>query len=117
MKESICNRLRQIAERYEEIGLLLGEPDVFTNQNRFRELSREYSRLEPLVNAWKQWQQTHDSIQEARQLLTESDADLRAMAGDEIAREQDQLGKLEREIQLLLLPQDPNDEKNIFLDN
>lgn len=116
MKESIRNRLRQVAERYEEIGLLLAERDVFTNQDRLRELSREYSRLEPLVNAWKQWQKTSASIQEAGLILTESDADLQALAEDEIERGEDQLNSLEREIQLLLLPQDPNDEKSIFLE-
>jgi len=116
MKESIRDRLRQVAGRYEEVGLLLSDQSVFTDQNRFRDLSREYAQLEPVVQSWKQWQETQSSIEEARQMLQESDPDLREMASEELEESQLRSVALERDIQLLLLPKDPNDDNNIFLE-
>lgn len=69
MKGSIRERLMQVASRYEEIGLLLSDPEVFSDQNRFRDLSREYAQLEPLVQSWRQWQDTTAAIGEARSML------------------------------------------------
>ena len=116
MKTSIRDRLAQISARYEEIGLLLSEPDVFSNQNRFRELSMEYAQLEPLVLSWRQWRNTQSSLEDTRAMLAEAEPDLRAMAEEEIERDTQRLENLEREIQLLLLPSDPHDDNNIFLE-
>ncbi len=116
MKESIHDRLMQVEARYEEIGLLLSEPEVFSDQNRFRELSREYAQLEPLVTSWRQWQQARSSIEEARQMLAEADPELRAMAEEELQNGEHRRESLERDIRLLLLPKDPHDDNNIFLE-
>ena len=116
MKQSIRKRLMQVSGRYEEIGLLLSDQEVFSDQNRFRDLSREYAQLEPVVQAWIQWQDAQSSIEEARQMMQESDEELHEMAGEELAVSQGLSEKLEREIQLLLLPKDPNDDNNIFLE-
>ncbi len=116
MKASILERLAQVSGRYEEIGLLLSEPDVFSDQNRFRELSMEYAQLEPLVETWRQWRDTQSSLEDTRALLAEAEPELRAMAEEEIAREERRLAGLERKIQLLLLPSDPHDDSNIFLE-
>ncbi|MEJ8567426.1 peptide chain release factor 1 [Elongatibacter sediminis] len=116
MKESIRTRLHQIQQRYEEIAMLLAEPDAFADPDRFRELSREYARLEPVVETWKQWQAADHALTEARQMLQESDADLRDLAEEEIRENEEQTRTLERDLQLLLLPSDPNDERNIFLE-
>ena len=116
MKKSIRERLMQVAGRYEEIGLLLSDQEVFSDQNRFRDLSREYAQLEPVVLAWSQWNEAQSSIEEARQMMQESDEELREMAAEELQEGQLQSEKLEREIQLLLLPKDPNDDNNIFLE-
>ena len=116
MKASIRERLSQVSERYEEIGLLLSDPSVFSDQNRFRDLSKEYSQLEPVVAAWKQWQETRDGIEEARQMLEESDPELREMAAEELEGGQQRIESLEKNIQVLLLPRDPNDENSIFLE-
>ena len=69
MKTSIQDRLRQIAARYEEVGLLLSEQGVFSDQNRFRELSMEYAQLEPLVRSWGRWQGANAALEEAQQML------------------------------------------------
>jgi peptide chain release factor 1 len=116
VKASIRDRLAQISARYEEIGLLLSEPDVFSNQNRFRELSMEYAQLEPLVQSWRQWRNTQSSLEDTRTMLAGAEPDLRAMAEEEIESDTQRLENLEHEIQLLLLPSDPHDDNNIFLE-
>jgi peptide chain release factor 1 len=116
MKGSIRERLMQVASRYEEIGLLLSAPEVFSDQNRFRDLSREYAQLEPLVQSWRQWQDTTSAIDEARSMMQENDPDLLEMAAEELERGEQDIQRLERDIQLLLLPRDPNDDNNIFLE-
>ena len=116
MKPNIHDRLHQVSSRYEEIGLLLSQSEVFSDQNRFRELSVEYSQIEPLVQSWKNWQETRDTIDEARQMMEESDPDMQAMARDELEDATARMESIEKEIQLLLLPKDPNDDNNIFLE-
>jgi len=116
MKESVRDRLRQVAARYEEVGLLLSQQEVLADQNKYRELSKEYSHLEPLVKSWLQWQQAQTSIDEARQMLSESDAELREMATEELEAGKEQREILENDIRLLLLPKDPHDDNNIFLE-
>jgi len=116
MKSSIQDRLRQVASRYEEVGLLLSEQEVFSNQNRFRELSMEYAQLEPLVRSWNRWQEANAELEEARQMLNESDPEVRAMAREEVTSGEERLAGLEQDIQVLLLPRDPHDDNNIFLE-
>jgi peptide chain release factor 1 len=116
MKSNLHERLHQVSSRYEEVGLLLSQPEVFSDQNRFRELSMEYAQIEPLVRAWQNWQATQSAIDEARQMLSEADADLREMAEEEMQQASQQLESLQSEIQLLLLPKDPRDDNNIFLE-
>jgi peptide chain release factor 1 len=116
MKDSIRNRLRQVAGRYEEVGLLLSQPEVFSDQNRFRELSREYAHLEPVVQSWQRWQASEAAVAEAQQMLKEPDPELRQMAREELEAGEETLAGLERELQILLLPKDPHDESNIFLE-
>jgi peptide chain release factor 1 len=116
LKTSISEKLRQIAERHEEISLLLAQPEAFSNPERFKNLSREYAQIEPLVDAWKDWRNADEAVHEARQLLSEPDAEMRRMAMEDIQLNEPRLEELEHRIQLLLLPADPNDERNIFLE-
>ena len=116
MREPIQNRLRQVAERYEEIALLLSQPEVFSEPGRFRDLSREYAQFEPLVVAWRRWKSEHEAMKEARQMLEEPDAEMRRLAEEELRTKTRAADELEQEIQLLLLPADPNDDSNIFLE-
>ena len=116
MREPIIQRLRQVSARHEEIALLLSEPEVFSDQNRFRDLSREYAQLEPLVNAWRSWQLAETAIDEARQMMDEADPELRQIASEELDTLTARSEELEQELRLLLLPGDPNDDHNIFLE-
>ncbi|HKX54589.1 MAG TPA: PCRF domain-containing protein, partial [Xanthomonadales bacterium] len=111
MKTSISQKLTQVAERHEEIALLLAQPEAFSDPDRFRSLSREYAQINPLVDAWKAWRDADLAIQEARQLLAEPDVELRRMATEDMQLNATRLEELERQIQLLLLPVDPNDER------
>ena len=77
---SIHVRLQQAAERHEEIALLLATQEVMANQNRFRDLSVEYSQLEPIVTTWSQWQQAGQSIAEDKDLLKSSDNEMHELA-------------------------------------
>ena len=116
MRESISDRLQQISARHEEIALLLSEKEVFSDQNRFRELSREYAQLEPVVLSWREWRQARTGVDEASQMMGEDDPELRALAEEELQTGNRRLEELERELQFLLLPKDPNDDNNIFLE-
>lgn len=116
MKASILEKLQNISDRHEEVGALLSDPDVIGDQNRFRDLSREYSELEPVVKSYADYVQVQANIAEAKLLLKDADADMRDMAQEELKDGEQSLAELEVELQKLLLPKDPNDDKNIFLE-
>ena len=116
MKASILEKLQNLSDRHEEVGALLSDPDVIGDQNRFRDLSKEYAELEPVVKSYGDYMQVQESISDAKLLLKDSDPDMRDMAQEELKSGETQLGVLEVELQKLLLPKDPNDEKNVFLE-
>ncbi|WP_370979657.1 peptide chain release factor 1 [Agaribacterium sp. ZY112] len=116
MKQSILDKLSLLAERYQEVGHLLGDADVIADQNRFRELGKEYAELEPVVQAFEAYQQLLDNIEEAKLLAADDDADMRAMAQEELKESEAQLEPIELNLQKLLLPKDPSDDKNVFLE-
>ena len=114
MTPSIRRKLEAIAERHEEIGLLLGQADVLADNSRFRELSREYAQLEPVADAMREQTRVERELLDARAML--DDPDLREMAADDIVRLQSRATELENELQRLLIPKDPRDEANLFLE-
>ncbi len=116
MKASILEKLERLKERYEEVSALLSEAEVINNQTKFRDLSKEYAELEPVVIAYKGYQQLLDNIAEAKQLIADGDADMLEMAEEELKDCQERLEPTELELQKLLLPKDPNDEKNCYLE-
>jgi peptide chain release factor 1 len=102
--------------RHEEVGLLLSQPDAFSDQNRYRDLSVEYSQLEPLVTTYRKWRETDKAVKQAQDMSDDSERELRELADQELSLSSDRRDDLEDELQRLLLPKDPNDEKNIFLE-
>jgi peptide chain release factor 1 len=116
MKASILEKLDLLHERYIEVGALLSDIETISNQNRFRELSREYAELEPVVLCYNQYRQVLDNIEEAKLLIKDADSDMRAMGQDELKTAELEREPLEVELQRLLLPKDPNDDKNVFLE-
>ena len=113
---SIHVRLQQLQERHEEIAMLLATQEVMADQNHFRELSVEYSQLEPVVTTWASWQQAHQSIEEAQALLKSDDAEMREMANEEVTSATEEQQAIEAQLNILLLPKDPDDDNNIFLE-
>ncbi len=116
MKPSIEKKLQTLVERHEEVSALLSDADVISKQNRFRELSKEYAQLGPIVDTFKRYGICQQNITSAKELLNEADAELQALAKQELKNEEEQLAVLESELQLLLLPRDPHDDSNIFLE-
>lgn len=116
MKASLLNRLDLLQDRYEELTALLGDAEVIMDQSRFRAYSKEYADIEPVIQAYIQLRQTQDNLAEAQTLLKDSDPDLREMAAEEVASAKEQLIELESQLQRLLLPKDPNDSRNVFLE-
>jgi peptide chain release factor 1 len=116
VKDSIRNRLESLAERMEEVNALLADGGTISNQNRFRDLSKEYSQLKPIVDTFKRYQVAIKDEAAAREMLKDSDPELRAMAEDELAAATERQAELDLELQKLMLPKDPHDDSNIFLE-
>ena len=113
---SLHTRLDHARERHEEIGILLGTPEVLADQNRFRELSVEYSQLGPVVETWEKWQRAGQSAAEAKSLLKSPDPEMQDLANEELANANEQQRALEQQLNILLLPKDTDDDNNIFLE-
>ena len=116
MKPSIQNRLENLCERYDEIAALLSEPETQANQNKFRALSQEYAQITPLVDAYKKRAEVLAQKASALEMANDSDPELRELAKEEITEADRTITELELELQVLLLPKDPNDTRNIFLE-
>lgn len=116
MKASIKTKLDTLRERFEEVGLLLSQPDAAQDQDSFRRLSKEYAQLEPVVKTLDEFSTSSQAIADAQELLAEDDPELRKLAQDELEAAQSRAINLEDQLQILLLPKDPRDESNIFLE-
>lgn len=116
MKPSIQTKLENLGERFEEITVLLSQPEVQSNQNQFRSLSQEYAQLDPIVNCYRQYQENETNLESAKEMAKDSDPELREMAKEEINEATAQRDELEQQLQILLLPKDPNDNRNVFLE-
>ncbi len=114
MKASILNKLDTLSDRQEEVAGLLADPEVMSDQNKFRQLSMEYSQLDPVVIEYKNYVQALDDKKTAEEML--SDPELKEMAQEELADAKNTLETLELILQKLLLPTDPHDNSNIFLE-
>jgi len=116
MKASIVNKLETLAERYQELGALLSDPEVIGRQDQFRSYSREYAEIEPVVQGFARYRECLDDLREAEDMLRDTDADIREMAAEEVERARDERAELEQELQTLLLPRDERDGSNVFLE-
>jgi len=116
MKDSILAKLEKLQDRYEELAALMSDPDVIGDQNRFREYSKEYAELEPVVKAFAAYRQAESDLEEAELMAQDSDPDMREMAKEELADAKVRIEQLEGELQILLLPKDPNDGRNVYLE-
>jgi peptide chain release factor 1 len=116
LKDSIVTKLANLVDRHEEIGALLSDPGIIGDQERFRELSREYARLEPLVRDYQAWRAARADFQAASEMAGDNDPELRAMAAEEQASVASRLESLETDLKKHLVPRDPLDDANTFLE-
>ncbi|MDH5518490.1 MAG: peptide chain release factor 1 [Gammaproteobacteria bacterium] len=116
LKDSILRKLENLIERHEEVGVLMTQPDIITDQNQFRALSVEYSQLEPVVVSFKSYQTAIKDLASAKEMIKDSDPEMREMAVDELKDAEQRIESLSLELQKLLLPKDPHDNSNIFLE-
>ena len=116
MRASIRAKLERLAEHYEEVGRLLGDPSVSGKSGQFRDLSMEYSRIEPAVQRFRRFRELEQEVAETQALAGGDDADMRAMADDELRRLKTTIDGEERELELSLIPKDPRDDSNIYVE-
>jgi peptide chain release factor 1 len=109
-------KLEQLEKRFEELTQQMADPAVISDGDRYRKVTKEQSELSELVAKYREWKQAHDSLQQAKGMLQESDPELKAMAEEEVARLTPEVTAIEDEIKILLLPKDPLDDKNVVLE-
>jgi len=116
VKESIKARLETTRDRFEEVAGLLAEPQVIADQNKFRELSKEYARLEPIIRLFQQYEAIAPDIAAAAEMANDSDAEVRQMGQEELASLHAAGDALQIDLQKALIPPDPHDNSNVFLE-
>lgn len=111
------DRLEDLLIRFEEIMSELNEPSVVNDQNRFRALMKEQNDLAPIVEAYKEYKNCKQNIEDSLAMLEEeSDEEMRELAKEELNESKDRMAQLEHQLKILLLPKDPNDEKNVIVE-
>ncbi len=116
MKDSLLTKLDALADRHQEVEALLGDAEIIAEQDRFRELSREFAHLNEIVGEFQRWNQLQAALQDARQMLNDPDDDMAALAREEVVQTEAALEQVGAALQVLLLPKDPNDSSNVFLE-
>ena len=109
-------KLDELERRYEELTAQMADPAVINDSSQYRKVSKAQSELTETVNKYREWKTAQRNLEEARVMLNDADPDLREMAREESVRLEPQLAELEHQLKIMLLPKDPNDEKNIVLE-
>ncbi|MFO7785672.1 MAG: peptide chain release factor 1 [Thermodesulfobacteriota bacterium] len=109
-------KLREIESRFDHLERALSDPEVISDQKTYQKLMKEHSNLSPIVSAYRSYKDLHEELQGSRSLLEDEDAEIRKLAHEEIQGLKDGLEQLEKQLKILLLPNDPNDDKNIILE-
>ena len=110
------DKLDFILEKYEELSMKVSDPDVIGNQPLWQKHIKEMGEMEPIVNKYREYKKAKESVAEAKEMLEMGDEELRELAKMEIAEYEDKISQMEEELKILLLPKDPNDEKNVILE-
>ncbi len=116
LSSSMASKMAGLNDRFEEVSALLSDPEVMGDRDKFTGLSKEYAELEPVVKCYREVQKLEAQIEDSRALLAEDDAEMRALAEEDIQEASEQLDDLGARLQTLLLPRDPNDHSNVFLE-
>jgi len=116
MKASIQTKLESLADRFEEVGILLSDSTILGSSDKFRQLSIEYAELKELVENFQAYKNAQKAVKQAEDMLDEPDEEMRALAAEEIDIAKAKVLELEQALQILLLPKDPDDNHNTFLE-
>ncbi|MBB5057014.1 peptide chain release factor 1 [Granulicella aggregans] len=110
------DRLDQMEARYEDLGKQLSDPNIVSDQENYRKVSKQHRDMEPMVEKFREYRAVKNAIADAKAMLAESDPEIRAMAQEELAALEPRVEPIEEALKILLLPKDPNDEKNVILE-
>ena len=116
LSPSILAKLSAITDRFDELSRLLSDPDVMADREQFAASSKEYAELEPVTAGFTAWRELTDELEQARALQDDADPEMRALADDEASRLTEALATQEQTLLHLLLPKDPNDSANVYLE-
>lgn len=113
----MLDRLEFIQNKYDELSVMISDPSIMANQNEWRKLCKEHADLETIVTKYNEYKKTIEDLKDNKEMLTaEDDAEMREMLQEEVKSLSNRKQELENEIQILLLPKDPNDDKNVFVE-
>ena len=110
------DKLDFISDKYEELAMKVADPDVINDQPRWQKYIKEMGEMEPIVNKYKEYKKTKESVAEAKEMLDSGDEELKELAKMELADLEDKIPEMENDLKVLLLPKDPNDDKNVILE-
>ena len=116
MKDSIRQRLDRMSDRFEEVGRLLATAEIAGGSQQFRDLSMEYARLQPLAESYRGYHHLQRDLEAAREMLADADPAMRSLGEEEVTRVTHDIERAETDLRKLLIPRDPRDDKNIFLE-
>lgn len=116
MKDSVRLKLEKLTERYEELAVLMSSPEIIGDQDKFRSHSKEYSEIEPIVQTFESYNEAENDFAEAKIMAEDDDPDMREMAAEEYQDSKQRIESLADKLQILLLPKDPNDSRNVFIE-
>ena len=116
MKDSIRNKLDNLKDRFDELEALLSDAEIISDQNRFRDLSKEYAEIEEVVKNYDRFAQVAEELEQTKEMQKDADPDIREMADEEFHSNTQELQKLELNLQTLLLPKDSKDRLNVFIE-
>ncbi|HOO91181.1 MAG TPA: PCRF domain-containing protein, partial [Syntrophales bacterium] len=112
----MLTKLQELEERYKDLEGLLSDPAVIGNYSAYQKYAREHAGISDIVQTYRHYRDVESQIEDNKELLKDGDADLRELAKEEIPHLRERLEELEQELKILLLPKDPNDERNVFLE-
>ncbi len=115
--EAVLDRLQSLEDRYDKLNELLSDPEVISDSKKLREYSKEQSDLEDIIQAYREYKDKSSQLKDAKEMLEEeSDAEMQEMAKMEVSELSERIEELEEELKILLLPKDPNDDKNVIME-
>nr|WP_317356738.1 peptide chain release factor 1 [uncultured Tyzzerella sp.] len=110
------DKLIDLEKRYIELSDKINDPEIISNNEEWRKLMKEHSDISPIVNKYKEYEQTKQAIEDAKEMLNESDEEMRQLAKEELNENTENLEKIKEELKILLIPKDPNDDKNVIVE-